>query len=338
MRVSVIGCGNISNVHLEILASMEGIEISSVVDIVAEKADKAAEKYGCKAYYDYRKMLDEEHPDVVHICTPHYLHVEMSVEALSRDIHVLCEKPCAMNREELAKIKMAQLMSTCEYGVCFQNRYNASVMAVKKAVETGKYGAIKGARAIVQWCRNEDYYSDDWHGTLKKEGGGVVINQGIHTQDLLRYLMGCDVVSVTGHVSNDHLKDVIEVEDTAHARFIFENGTVGLYDATTAFGLNAKNIIDIFCERADLRVEGDRAYAIRPDGEIELLNTENDAEIRGKDYWGSGHEALIHDFYDCIATGRRFPIDSHEGGKSVEEFSAIYESSKLGEEVIIKRK
>ena len=163
MRVSVIGCGNISNVHLEILASMEGIEISSVADIVAEKADKAAEKYGCKAYYDYRKMLDEEHPDVVHICTPHYLHVEMAVEALSRDIHVLCEKPCAMNREELAKIKMAQLMSTCEYGVCFQNRYNASVMAVKKAVETGKYGAIKGARAIVQWCRNEDYYSDDWH-------------------------------------------------------------------------------------------------------------------------------------------------------------------------------
>ena len=100
----------------------------------------------------------------------------------------------------------------------------------------------------------------------------------------------------------------------------------------------AKNIIDIYCERADLRVEGDRAYAIRPDGEIELLNTENDAEIRGKDYWGGGHEALIHDFYDCIATGRRFPIDSHEGGKSVEEFSAIYESSKLGEEVIIKRK
>ena len=129
MRVSVIGCGNISNVHLEILASMEGVEISSVADIVAEKADKAAEKYDCKAYYDYRKMLDEEHPDVVHICTPHYLHVEMAVEALSRDIHVLCEKPCAMNREELAKIKMAQLMSTCEYGVCFQNRYNASVMA-----------------------------------------------------------------------------------------------------------------------------------------------------------------------------------------------------------------
>ena len=164
------------------------------------------------------KWSDEDHPDAVHICTPHYLHVEMSVEALSRDIHVLCEKPCAMNREELAKIRMAQLMSTHEYGVCFQNRYNSSVRAIKNTLETGKYGAIKGARAVVQWCRNEDYYSDDWHGTLRKEGGGVVINQGIHTQDLLRYLVGSDVVSVTGHVANDHLKDKIEVEDTARQR------------------------------------------------------------------------------------------------------------------------
>ncbi len=334
MRVSVIGCGNIAQVHLEILSSMEGVEISSVADIVEGKADKAAEKYSCKAYYDYIKLLDEDHPDVVHICTPHYLHVEMSVEALSRDIHVLCEKPCAMNKEELAKIRMAQLMSTHEFGVCFQNRYNPSVAAVKNTLETGRYGAIKGARAVVQWCRNEDYYSDDWHGTLKKEGGGVAINQGIHTQDLLRYLVGSDVLSVTGHVANDHLKNVIEVEDTVHARFVFKNGAIGLYDATTAFSLNAKPIIDVFCERATLRVEGDNACIIHKDGEIELLGTEKN-NARGKDYWGGGHEALIRDFYNCLSAGSRFPIDSHEGGKAVEELSAIYESSKTGEEAVI---
>lgn len=337
MRVSVIGCGNIAQVHLEILSSMEGVEISSVADTVEEKADKAAEKYGCKAYYDYIKMLDEDHPDVVHICTPHYLHVEMSVEALSRDIHVLCEKPCAMNKEELAKIRMAQLMSTHEFGVCFQNRYNPSVRTIKGIIDSGKYGSIKGARAVVQWCRNEDYYSDDWHGTLKKEGGGVVINQGIHTQDLLRYLVGSDILSVTGHIANDHLKYVIEVEDTAHARFVFENGVIGLYDATTAFGLNAKPLIDIFCDRATLRVEGDNASVIHNDGEIELLNTEKYLS-KGKDYWGNGHEALIHDFYNCLVTGSHFTIDSHEGGKAVEELSAIYESSKSGEEVIIRKK
>lgn len=131
------------------------------------------------------------------------------------------------------------------------------------------------------------------------------------------------------------MKDKIEVEDTAHARFVFANGAIGLYDATTAFSLNAKPIIDIFCERATLRVEGDNACVIHNGGEIEFLSTENDI-ARGKDYWGGGHEALIRDFYHCLAAGSRFTIDSHEGGKAVEELSAIYESSKTGEEVVIR--
>lgn len=337
MRVSVIGCGNIAHVHLEVLNAMEGIEISSVADIVEEKADRLAEKYNCRAYYDYIKMLDEDKPEAVHICTPHYLHVEMAVEALSRNIHVLCEKPCAMNSDELAKIRMAQLMSTCEYGVCFQNRYNTSVIAVKKALEGGEYGAIKGARAIVQWHRDENYYSDDWHGTLKKEGGGVVINQGIHTQDLLRYLIGSEIVSVTGHVANDHLKDVIEVEDTAHARFIFANGIVALYDATTAFGTDSRVLIDLICEKAILRIEGNHAYVVHDDGVIDPLVFDENTAFRGKKYWGRGHEALIRDFYDCIARGEHFPIDSQEGGKAVEEFTAIYESSKSGKEIILRK-
>lgn len=338
MRVSIIGCGNIAKVHLKVLNAMDGVEISSVVDINEDKADKAAEKYGCKAYYDYKKMLNEDRPDSVHICTPHYLHTEMAIEALSSGAHVLCEKPCAINTEQLSKLRMAQLMSTTEFGVCFQNRYNTSVTAVKSAIEMNKYGAVKGVRAFVQWFRDEAYYSDDWHGKQATEGGGVVINQGIHTLDLMRYLVGSDIVSVTGHVANDHLKGVIEVEDTAHARLVFENGVIGLFDATTAFSFNSDVLIDIFCERATLRIEGDRAFIIKDGGEIEILNTEKTAEAMGKDYWGGGHEALIRDFYNCIASGAHFPIDSHEGGKSVEEFSAIYESSKSGEEIILKRK
>lgn len=337
MRVSVIGCGNIAHVHLEVLNAMEGIEISSVADIVEQRADKLAEKYNCKAYYDYIKMLDEDKPEAVHICTPHYLHVQMAVEAMSRDIHVLCEKPCAMNTEELSKLKMAQLMSTCEFGVCFQNRYNSSVITVKNLIDSGAYGAIKAARAIVQWHRDEDYYSDDWHGTLKKEGGGVVINQGIHTQDLLRYLIGSDIVGVTGHIANDHLKGVIEVEDTAHARFVFANGVVALYDATTAFGVDSRVLIDLVCEKATVRIEGNHAYIVHDDGEIEPIAIDENTTHRGKKYWGRGHEALIRDFYDHIENGEHFPIDSHEGGKAVEEFTAIYESSKSGKEIVLRK-
>ena len=111
MRVSVVGCGGISRSHLKVLNEMDSVTISSVVDIVREKADSAALEYGCKAYYDYDMMLSEDKPDCVHICTPHYLHVPMAVKALTQGIHVLCEKPCAISAEGLTQLKMAQLLS-----------------------------------------------------------------------------------------------------------------------------------------------------------------------------------------------------------------------------------
>ena len=337
MRVSVIGCGNISRCHLQALDKMDSVEISSVADIRRDRADAAAEKYGCKAYYDYEKMLIEDKPDTVHICTPHYLHVPMAVKALSMGINVLCEKPCAISLDSLKSLRLAQTMSGAKFGVCFQNRYNESVIAVKNLLDSGIYGKIISARATVNWCRDEDYYNDDWHGKLRMEGGGVLVNQAVHTEDLLRYLVGKDIVSVDGHVFNDHLKGKIEVEDTATARFEFEDGMIALYYATTAFSINAGIMIDIFCEKATLRIEGNNAYVSSPDAQIKQLHIDENTSFAGKSYWGNGHESLISDFYDCLNTGRKFPIDAYEGGKAVEEFLAIYSSSEIGEKVSIKR-
>lgn len=336
MRVSLVGCGGISKCHLKALNEIEGIEIASVADIRRERADAAAEKYNCKAYYDLDTMLAEDKPESLHICTPHYLHVPMAVKALSMGINVLCEKPCAISLDGLKKLRLAKSMSGAEFGVCFQNRYNSSVIAVKNLIDNNVYGKITAARANVSWCRNEDYYSDDWHGTLEKEGGGVLVNQAIHTEDLLRYLVGKRIKYVTGHVFNDHLKRKIEVEDTASARFEFEDGTVALFNATTAFGLDAGIMIDIFCEKAVLRIEGNNAYIIKNVEKIEQLNVDDCESFVGKSYWGKGHDSLIYDFYDCLNTGRKFPIDANEGGKAVEEFLAIYSSSEVGERVTIK--
>lgn len=337
MRVAVVGCGNISRCHLMALNKIDSVEISSVTDIRPERADAVSVKYNCKAYYDYNKMLEEDKPDAVHICTPHYLHVQMAVKALSMGINVLCEKPCAISIDSLKSLRLAQTMSGAKFGVCFQNRYNESVIAVKKLIDSGKYGKIISARATVNWCRNEDYYSDDWHGTMQKEGGGVLVNQAIHTEDLLRYLVGKNIVSVDGHVFNDHLKSKIDVEDTATARFEFEDGMIALYYATTAFSIDAGIMIDIFCENATLRIEGNNAYIISPDKEIRQIHLDENTSFAGKCYWGNGHESLIADFYDCLNTGRKFPIDAYEGGKAVEEFLAIYSSSEIGEKVNIKR-
>ncbi|MBP9988677.1 MAG: Gfo/Idh/MocA family oxidoreductase [Ruminococcus sp.] len=334
MKVSVVGCGNISKCHFAALEKINDVEISSVVDIVPDRADTAAEKYNCKAYYDYLTMLDEDKPDCVHICTPHYLHVDMAVEALNRGINVLCEKPCAISAEGLKKLRLAQLMSQAQYGVCFQNRYNYSTAVVKSIVEKETYGKIKTVRAIVDWERDEEYYSDDWHGQKAKEGGGVGVNQSVHTLDLMTYLIGKKYIKVTGHAFNDHLKDVIEVEDTICARYIFEDGIVALFNATTGFGTNSAIIIDIFFEKALVRIEGDDVYLIKENHSLERFEIDHGSKGEGKGYWGNGHLPLINDFYDCLVSDRKFPIDAIEGGKSVEQFLAVYESSETGNEIV----
>ena len=335
MRVSVVGCGMISRNHLRVLKSLKDIEISSVTDIKKDRADAAARKYNCKAFYDFETMLGEDKPDCIHICTPHYLHVPMAVAALERGIHVLCEKPCAISSEGLALLRKAQENSKANFGVCFQNRYIESVSAVKDIIDKRVYGKVVSVRAFVHWSRGEDYYSDDWHGKLSKEGGGVAVNQAIHTQDLMRYLIGSDAVSVTAHTFNDHLKGVIEVEDTVHALFDYENDVTALFNATTAFTDNLPVQIDIICKRGTLRIEGEKAYIISL-GKIKQLRLKNAFDFIGKSYWGSGHAPLIKDFYDCIENGRAFPIDAYEGGKAVEEFLAIYKSSETGEKVYLK--
>lgn len=335
MRVSVVGCGAVSRNHLRILKSLKGIEISSVTDIKKDRADAAAKKYGCKAFYDFEAMLNEDKPDCIHICTPHYLHVPMAIAALDKGIHVLCEKPCAITEEGLTRLRQAQERSNAVFGVCFQNRYIESVTAIKDIIDKKVFGKVLSARAFVHWCRDEKYYSDDWHGSLEKEGGGVTVNQAVHTLDLIRYLTGSNAVSVTAHTFNDHLKGVIEVEDTVHAILSYENNVTALFNATTAFTENLPVQIDIICQRATLRIEGDRAYIIAL-GRIKQLKLKNRLGFIGKSYWGNGHSPLIRDFYSCIEKGQGFPVDAFEGGRAVEEFLAIYKSSETGEKVYLK--
>ncbi|MBQ9914194.1 MAG: Gfo/Idh/MocA family oxidoreductase [Clostridia bacterium] len=335
MRVSVVGCGAVSRNHLKVLKGLHSTVISSVTDINKDRADAAAKKYACKAYYDFDAMLNGDRPDCIHICTPHCLHVPMAVAALERGIHVLCEKPCAISEEGLSLLRRAQDESKANFGVCFQNRYNESVRAIKDIIDKKTYGKVLSVRALVHWCRGEAYYSDGWHGKLSQEGGGVTVNQAIHTQDLIRYLVGSDMLSVTAHTFNDHLKGIIEVEDTLHALLTYENGVTALFNATTAFSDNLPFIIDIKCEKALLRIEGSDAYILKG-GRIRQLRLKNSAAFIGKSYWGNGHKALIKDFYDCIEKKKTFPVDAYEGGKAVEEFLAIYKSSDSGEKIYLK--
>lgn len=327
MKVAVVGCGNISKVHFAALSSNPDVEIVAVSDIKTERADEAASKFGAKAYYNFDELLENEKPDAVHICTPHYLHTNMAVKALKKGINVLVEKPCSVSSEEVKTLRNTQKESGKQLAVCFQNRYNSCVCEADKIIASGALGKVKSIRAFVTWARDEKYYSDDWHGTLGKECGGVLINQAIHTVDLIQHFGGkCQ--KITAHVSNDHLKGIIEVEDNVSVLMELDNGVTALLYATTAFSENSEVFIEISLENGKLRLEGEKLYRIDEDGNLNVICQKSEGVFHGESYWGKGHSVLINDFYDCLKTGRKFEIDSFEGGHAAKIVAASYQSAK----------
>jgi predicted dehydrogenase len=333
MRVAIVGCGNVSALHFDAADNSPLAELVAAVDIKPERARKYAEKYGINAYTDYYEMLDKEQPDTVHICTPHYLHTTYAVEALTRGINVLSEKPCSVSDEEVRALQKAQKASSAQYAVCFQNRYNSCIKRLIEVRDSGELGRIKAIRAFVTWFRGADYYSDDWHGTREKECGCLLINQAIHTIDLIGYIGG-DCRALTAHVSNDSLQGIIECEDTASMRMELENGVTAIFYGTLAHGSNAPVIIEVAFEKGTLRTEGEKLFSIEEDGSINEISLKS-KEAGGRDYWGSGHPSLIGDFYDAVATGREFSTDAFSGGKAAKIVFAAYRSSELGARVEI---
>ncbi len=334
MKVAVIGCGGISSMHLRALSDNPDTDIVAVADIKRERADKAAAEYGAKAYYDFDELINNEELDAVHICTPHYLHTDMAIKALKKGINVLTEKPCSVSADEVEALRKAQKDSGKQVGVCFQNRYNNCVQRAKEIFNSGILGKMLSARAFVTWSRGENYYSDDWHGTLDKECGGVLINQSIHTLDLIEYLCG-KCRKVTAHVSNDHLKGIIEVEDNASVLMELDGGITAMMYATTAYAENSDVFIEISFENGRLRFEGDRLYTVDKNGNISEACERPEAVYHGQSYWGVGHSILINDYYDCLKSGRKFGIDAFEGGNAAKLVFACYESSEKGESVEI---
>jgi predicted dehydrogenase len=310
-------------------------QLISVADIKIDKANKVAEETGAKAYASLDAMLDAEKPDVLHICTPHYLHVPMALNALNRGIHVLTEKPCAVSLQELETLRAAQQKTGLKVGTCFQNRYNHSALHLQQLLQDKeKCGNLVSARAFLTWKRGEKYYSDDWHGTMDKECGGVLINQAIHTLDMLQHVTG-GITAVTGHTSNDHNQGITEVEDTASAMLEFANGVGGVFYATVAYSTDVPVLIEFKCEKTIFRIEGDTLYEIGDDKKITVIDTFEPKDYPGKTCWGTGHSALICDFYESILENKPFDIDAFHGGKAVEVVLAIYESSKTGKRVVL---
>ena len=336
-RVVVVGLGDVSVVHL---AAIEKLD-ATLVGV-------------CDSRGDYRALLDEVRPDVVHICTPHDRHVPIALDALERGVHVLLEKPVAHTVEEAERlVAAAKDHPTLKVGVCLQNRYNLTSQALWEFLRSGELGAVRGGSASVQWHRDAAYYAArPWRGQRKRSGGGVLINQAIHTLDLLQWLLG-DVTSVRGHagqyggmpggvsggvsgavsggvsggvsgaVSGGVSGGVSgDVEDTAHMVLDHAGGARSVFFATTTNAVDSPVTVEIVSERATLLVRGDLTVTYADD------RVETIAELSpggsGRAYWGASHELLIADFYRSLDDPSPFWIGPQEALKAQHLIDEIY--------------
>ena len=298
-RVGLVGCGGIAQVHGAALQELPGVELAACADIRPERARDFAEKYGGRAYASLEAMLEGERLDSLHICTPHSLHTPMAKLAAGRGLHVFTEKPPVIRWDQWREFQELE-KAPVRVGVCFQNRYNQSVHLLKEVLASGEAGKVLGARAFVTWHREAPYYTESgWRGSLETEGGGVLINQSIHTLDLLVRFLG-KPTQVEATMTNHHLRGVIEVEDTLEAYLTF--GDVhALFYATTAHCVDSPVLIELECEKVTIRMEEGELHLAWKDGtrqDFSLVPPKSPAA--GKAYWGASHGLCIRDFYESL--------------------------------------
>jgi UDP-N-acetyl-2-amino-2-deoxyglucuronate dehydrogenase len=322
---AIIGCGDVSTIHIEALATMAGTNIVAVCDTDPGRLAAAQEKLGVPGFTDHLTLLQTLRPDVAHICTPHNQHAALAIDFLNSGVNVIVEKPLAHNMSEGQRLVEVAERSTSKIAVCFQNRYNTTAQAMHALLSSGELGEVLGASATVLWHRTADYYRDrPWRGTREGGGGGLLMNQAIHTVDLLQWLLG-DVTSVNGHAATRFLGDTIEVEDTAEFVAEHTGGVRSVFYATLAHAINAPVAIDIITEKATLSLRGELTVN-HADGRVEVI-AERQAPSGGRAYWGVSHEILIRDFYAQLDQPEPFWISPREAAKSLRIVQDIYQQT-----------
>lgn len=288
-NICIVGYGAIGPVHAQALKGAKTAKFYAVCDIKPEKVEECRLEYDVIGYTDFDTMLSDPEIDSVHICTPHYLHFQMIKKALAAGKSVVCEKPLTMTKDEFEEL--LTLENSDKVCVIMQNRLNPCIRMFKDIIQSGEMGEIKTAKGIMTWQRTQEYYdSDEWRGKWSTEGGGVLINQAVHSLDFFNYLIG-DVKELKAQMTNFSLEK-IEVEDTFSAYITFQSGVNGVFFATNAYGDNTYPLFEVVFEKGIVRYIDSKLYR---DGE---LIEEDDLPRVGKSYWGSSHEALISKYYD----------------------------------------
>ena len=347
LRFGIVGCGVIGPVHAEAIASLPDAQLVSVVDINPQQAQKLASQFGAVPYTHLQHMLDSEPVDVVIICTPSGLHGEFACQVMRSGRHVIVEKPMEITRAAIDEMLRVQQATGVKLAVISQHRFDPSSRQVRELVEERAFGRLVLGNAIVPWWRSQEYYdSGDWRGTWKLDGGGVLMNQSIHSIDLLQWFRR-PVKSVFGYT--DTLVHHMETEDVAVAVLRFANGALGTIAATTGAYPGVTTRIEIFGDKGSAVIENDslaylhlarndresiNAYGVTPQVHKKRDDTGSTSQ-NPTALSASSHALQIADMIRAIREDRTPLVDGYEARQPVEIILSIYESARIQKEVTL---
>jgi predicted dehydrogenase len=338
----IVGCGMISRFHAKAIADIKGAKLVACHSATPASAEKLADEVGCKAYRKLDDMLADPAVQIVNICTPSGAHQEPAIAAANAGKHVIVEKPLEITLDRCDAIVRACQRKKVVLATTFPSRFHESAQLMKQAIEKGRFGRLTMGGAHVKWWRTQQYYdSGAWRGTWKLDGGGALMNQAIHSVDLLLWFMG-PAAEVSAHTAT-LAHERIEVEDAAVAAIKFQNGAVGIIEASTAaFPGELKRV----------EINGDAGSAVLREEDLVVWKfakeTKADDSLRermaGKTKTGGGaadpkaigyhgHTAQFKDVIDAIKKGKHPLTGASEGRRAVELILAIYKSAETGKTV-----
>jgi UDP-N-acetyl-2-amino-2-deoxyglucuronate dehydrogenase len=334
LQIGVVGCGRVSQVsHFPAIKADGAFHLTAVCDIDPKAADGMAAQFNVPQYYDLSSMLSSHNLDLVAINVPNGLHPRLAQMAVEAGVHVICEKPLGLHLDEIDQLIQKSADKNVEIFTVFQNRYNAPIRHLKRALEKGRFGQVYTCNASVRWSNNAAYYLKQWHAD-RELGRGAFTNQAVHHLDLLQWLVGAPPESVFARMAT--AKFAIDVETHGSAIINFRNGVSSTIDVTTlTYGRSREASITVTGEKGVARIGG---IALNEVQEWDFADQEDlDTEVLKSSYippnvYGFGHV----DFYRLVAeqllsgkSTEQIP-DGREGRKSAALLCALYESDRTG--------
>lgn len=331
-HVGLIGGGNISETHARAALANTDVVISAIYGTNMQNVERLAREYGGKAFTDYNAFLAHKPMDLVMIGSPSGLHASQGIDAARRGLHVLTEKPIDITSARADELIAAARAANVKLGVMFQDRVKPDIQRLKRLIDGGALGKILFVDARVKWYRPPDYYGKSkWRGTMKLDGGGALMNQGVHTVDLILWTVG-DVTRVQSRLATALHK--IESEDTAVAILEFANGALGTIHATTAAYPGYQRRVEITGTEGTVILEHDRIIAMdlkNPEAAEQAPEAPKDTNPSASSAAVTdirGHQKILEDFLHAIRTNTRPVCNGEEGRKSVALIEAIYRAAR----------